>query len=55
MPELPEVQTIASQLNNKLAGKKIEDVEVMNPSSFVGPAALLKGERVLLSPGKLRP
>lgn len=34
MPELPEVETIADQLNLHLVGKKIVDVTVLNDKSF---------------------
>ncbi len=36
MPELPEVETIARQLNSKLAGLKITDIEILNEGSFLG-------------------
>ena len=34
MPELPEVETIANQLNEVLPGKVIADVEVLREKSF---------------------
>jgi formamidopyrimidine-DNA glycosylase len=41
MPELPEVQTIASELNRKLKGRTIRSVEVNAPKMIaVGPAVL---------------
>lgn len=43
MPELPEVETIARQLDTKLVGKKITNVEVLRSKSFVGKPVELKG------------
>lgn len=47
MPELPEVETIARQLNQKLGGKKITKVEVLNKSSFGGLAPSVVGDTVI--------
>ncbi len=47
MPELPEVETIARQLNAKLAGQIITDIEVLNEGSFVGVAQNIIGDKVL--------
>ncbi len=41
MPELPEVQTVASELNRKLKNRKIVSVEVRAPKIVgIGPAVL---------------
>jgi len=37
MPELPEVETIKSQLNRALAGKKIREVELLLPKIVKAP------------------
>jgi len=39
MPELPEVETIRLQLDQKLKGLKITEVEVLNKKSFMGPTS----------------
>jgi len=36
MPELPEVETIRRGLQNKIIGKKITDIDILNPKSFQG-------------------
>jgi formamidopyrimidine-DNA glycosylase len=36
MPELPEVETIKRGLSEKIIGKKITDIEVLNIKSFIG-------------------
>jgi len=46
MPELPEVETIAQQLNRRLKGKEIEMVEVLREKSFVGKEKELVGKRI---------
>src|SRR3989338_894260 len=46
MPELPEVETIKSQLNEILPGQTIESVEIINPKSFQGNRQVLIGKRV---------
>ena len=41
MPELPEVQTVVSELNRKLVNKKITIVEVLTPKIIsIGPATV---------------
>ncbi len=41
MPELPEVQTVVSELNQKLVNKKIVTVEVLTPKIIsIGPATV---------------
>lgn len=37
MPELPEVETIRIQLEQKIKGLRITGVEVLNKKSFIGP------------------
>jgi formamidopyrimidine-DNA glycosylase len=41
MPELPEVQTVVFELNQKLVNKKIKTVEVLTPKIIsIGPATV---------------
>jgi len=42
MPELPEVETIRRQLNLLLAGKKIEEIEILLPKIVKTPLAEFK-------------
>jgi len=46
MPELPEVETIAKQLNDILPGKTIASVEVLREKSFRGDEIQLMGKMV---------
>lgn len=46
MPELPEVETITRQLDEKLRGKRVVDVEVLREKSFRGNDDLLKGKKI---------
>ncbi len=46
MPELPEVETIARQLDKVLRGKKIEKVDVLRKVSFQGDPERLIGSTV---------
>lgn len=46
MPELPEVETIARQLDEKLGGKEVDEVEVLRERSFKGDEKLLKGQEI---------
>jgi formamidopyrimidine-DNA glycosylase len=49
MPELPEVETVRRGLAERLVGRVIVGVDVLNPGSFIGdagPAASLIGMRV---------
>ena len=46
MPELPEVETIAKQLNQVLVGRVIEKVEVLREKSFGGNEDLLIGKKI---------
>lgn len=42
MPELPEVQTIVTALNNKVVNKTITKIEVLRPRTIVGDAETFK-------------
>jgi formamidopyrimidine-DNA glycosylase len=47
MPELPEVQTVVSELNQKLRNKKIKSVEVLTPKVIsIGPKTVANIRRV---------
>lgn len=50
MPELPEVQTVVSELNRKIKGKTIKLIEVRNPGSGLPSPSILiaktKGRKV---------
>lgn len=46
MPELPEVETIAKQLNANLAGKEIVGLSVRNASSFAGKINDIVGQKI---------
>src|SRR3990172_5654186 len=41
MPELPEVQTIVDELNQKVVGRKIAKIKILSPKSFVGDKKVL--------------
>ena len=47
MPELPEVETIRLQLDQKIKGLKITEVEVLNKKSFIGDFGEVRGVRVV--------
>jgi len=47
MPELPEVETIRLQLEQKIKGLRITGIEVLTKKSFMGEERDLKGLRVL--------
>lgn len=47
MPELPEVETIAKQLNANLAGKKIVGLSVLNAKSFWGKRSEVVGQTIV--------
>lgn len=47
MPELPEVQTIANQLNKRLRDRAIKDVEVRLPKIFTGSRDQVIGSRII--------
>lgn len=46
MPELPEVETIARQLNVSLLGKMIEEIKVYRYKNFVGDKQVLVGGKI---------
>lgn len=46
MPELPEVETIKRQLEKKLVGLTISDVEVRNEKSFTGKRLEVTGKKI---------
>ncbi|OGV95694.1 DNA-formamidopyrimidine glycosylase [Microgenomates group bacterium RBG_16_45_19] len=46
MPELPEVETIARQLQQVLPGRKIKSVQVLREKSFVGESEILVGRKI---------
>lgn len=46
MPELPEVETIARQLNNSLKDKTVEEVIVYRQNNFFGEIEKLMGQKV---------
>ena len=46
MPELPEVETIARQLDKALKGRVVESVEVLREKSFVGKEDDLVGRKI---------
>ncbi|EKD56123.1 MAG: hypothetical protein ACD_58C00296G0015, partial [uncultured bacterium] len=43
MPELPEVETIKRQLDQKVVGFVVKNIEVKNPRSFLGNPKRLSG------------
>ena len=47
MPELPEVQTIANQLERELAGKEIVGLVVHNAKSFVGKRSDVISQKII--------
>ena len=47
MPELPEVETIARQLNEVLVGQRIVKIEVLSKKSFVGKKNEIKSKKIL--------
>ena len=46
MPELPDLNVFAKNLDKQLAGKKVEDIEVKNKSKLKTPVTELKKELV---------
>jgi len=46
MPELPEVETIAKQLNQVLKGKVIKEIEVLREKSFKGDKKKILGKKI---------
>lgn len=46
MPELPEVQTIVSELNREILGKKIKDIEIRVPKMVLGSVKDVAGLKI---------
>jgi len=46
MPELPEIETIKRQLEKKLVGLKIEDIEIKKKKMFIGKKGDVLGRRI---------
>ena len=49
MPELPEVETIRTQLADRLIGREIVDVQIKLPKMFEGSRDQVLGSRSLLA------
>ena len=47
MPELPEVETVARQLQTVLPGKVIQSVEVLKEKSFLGESLHVVGKKIV--------
>lgn len=47
MPELPEVETIRRQLELKIVGKTITDIEIICPKSFQGNPQKIIGKKII--------
>jgi len=47
MPELPEVETIRRQLEPKLVGRTISDIEILCPKSFCGDPKKIIGKKII--------
>ena len=47
MPELPEVETIRRQLEPKIIGKTIEDIEVLEKKQFIGKKEEVIGKKIV--------
>lgn len=47
MPELPEVETVKRQLDQKVIGLEIKDIEVDNPRSFLGDPKQIIGAKIV--------
>lgn len=46
MPELPEVETIASGLRKMIVGKTIKEIEIKSPKSFIGEKKEAVGQKI---------
>ena len=46
MPELPEVETITRELNQKIVNKEISKIEIKNKKSFLGNPKLLLHKKI---------
>ena len=47
MPELPEVETIRLFLKDKIIGKKIRSIEIINPKSFQGNHKIVINSQII--------
>jgi formamidopyrimidine-DNA glycosylase len=47
MPELPEVETIRRQLESKIIGKTICDINIICPKSFIGDPYKIIGKKII--------
>src|SRR5690554_7177809 len=47
MPELPEVEIVARQLDERIKGRVIDGIEVLNKKSFQGDAKDLCGRKIV--------
>jgi formamidopyrimidine-DNA glycosylase len=46
MPELPEVETLKRQLEKKIIGKRITDIEILSKKNFIGKSEDLMGRKI---------
>jgi formamidopyrimidine-DNA glycosylase len=46
MPELPEVETLKRQLEKKVKGKIIKDVDILSPKNFIGKKEEIIGKKI---------
>jgi len=46
MPELPEVETLKRQLEKKIIGKRITDIEILSKKNFIGKSEDLVGRKI---------
>jgi len=46
MPELPEVETLKRQLEKKVKGKVIKEVDVLSPKNFIGKKEEIIGKKI---------
>lgn len=47
MPELPEVETIRLQLQQKILGKTIEKIEILSKKNFIGKKEAVYGKKII--------
>jgi len=47
MPELPEVETIRRQLEQKAVGETIEKIEILEPKMFIGDPKNIIGSKII--------
>jgi len=46
MPELPEVETLKRQLEKKVKGKIINDIDILSPKNFIGKKEEIIGKKI---------